>query len=1004
MSVQVSLRHSTHYQFDRPVSLSPHEIRLKPAAHSRTPISAYTLTIEPAQHIIHWQQDVYGNFVARVSFAAPTEQLSVIVSLIADLAVINPFDFFMEPWAEYFPFAYPDTLKSELSLFLLIDPPGPLLAMWLEKFRLALPASLNTIDFLICLNQAVRASVVYLLRMEPGVQDPEITLSAGSGSCRDSAWLLIQALRHLGIAARFVSGYLIQLRADQIPLNGPAGPTADFTDLHAWCEAYIPGVGWIGLDATSGLLTGEGHIPLAATAWPGSAAPISGSTGLCETRLDVHMHVHRVHESPRMTKPYTNNDWQAIQTLAQHTYQQLQGQDGQIAQAGRLCFMLPADETEQPVAHAKRIRAIAESMLQRLQLNLAPGSVRHYDPISYSIKACASDRVLTAYWLNDKPVWRTSELIASHVQEITELQVFRFAKQLCQQLNIAPDHLLAAYEHPELSLDRERHSTSSADPHSASPAVAVGYVLPLSPISHFPPVWQASRWLLSHQRLYVATGNAPLGDRLSKTTASSSAAEENQQTTIFVAIEARDGRLNVFMPRALQLDAYLELLEAVEKTAQECKQPIRLEGHLPPHDARLAVLSISCRAGGIAVDFPPAMDWECWSTRIAAIYEAARHSWLHADIYSGNSLSLGNRISKKNPFLHQPDLMQGMITYWQHHPALSYLFSGDFIGSAGLAPRLDETGTDKLHELAIAFQQIRQQPARAEKLLRTLLADSTANAQRCEFGIDQLYAAQSTSGDAGMVKLQAFATPPHYQMYLVQALLVRILILRLSENPYLNPRVNWGSQLHDRYMLPHFIEQDINDICRELNAAGYAFDATWIIPFLHVRFPHLGTLRVRHMEMELRQAIEPVRPSTDSWLIARIQVKVYGMIAGRHQITCNGRLLPLHATEVAGEYIAGVRFEFDTQLPIQDASNTNKLVFDIFDDWDKSVLGGCTYYAAAGDKSSVHANPFIAATDDMHHPAQFSPQGAALEYTPISKIEPDIDYPLTLDLRRQLKK
>lgn len=1002
MSVQVALRHSTYYQFDRAVSLSPHEIRLKPAAHSRTPISAYTLTVEPAQPIIHWQQDVYGNFVSRVSFAVPTEYLSITISLIADLTVINPFDFFMEPWAEHYPFAYPDLLKNELSLYLLIDPAGPLFIRWLEKLRQALPSALNTIDFLIQINQAVRNSIAYLLRMEPGVQDPEITLSAGSGSCRDSAWLLILALRHMGIAARFVSGYLIQLRADQIPLNGPAGPATDFADLHAWAEAYIPGAGWIGLDATSGLLTGENHIPLAVAAWPASAAPIIGSTGQCETRLDVHMQVQRVHESSRLTKPYPDKDWQAIEALAQHIEQRQQSRIEQITQAGRLCFVLPADDSEPPVAHAERIEKIAESMLLRLQLNFASNSVRHYNAVSADTIQC-DERICSAYWLDHQPVWFAPELMASHIQEITGLQVFRFAKQLCHQLNITPDHLLTAYEHPEFCLDPEWHS-SSADTPSAKSAAAIGYVLPLNFISHCTPGWQASRWPLSHQRLYISAGSASLGKRLSRAPALNSAPEESQQMGMFVAIEARDGKLNVFMPRALQLEAYLALIEAVEKTAQECKQPIRLEGHLPPHDTRLSVLSISSYPGGIAVDFPPVPDWQCLCTRVEAIYEAARHNWLHADRSSANSLSLGNSISQNNPFLQQPDLMQGMISYWQHHPALSYLFAGDLFGPAGLAPRPDETGTDKLHELAIVFEQIRAQPARAENLLRPLLADSTANGQRCEFGIDELYAAQSTSGEAGRVTLRAFATPPHYQMYLVQSLLIRSLILQLSETPHLSPLVNWGSQLHDRYMLPHYIEQDILGICRELNTAGYAFDASWLKSFLQVRFPHLGALRVQHMHLELRQAIEPVHLSTDTGSIARIQVKVSGMIIGRHQITCNGRPLPLHATGVAGVYIAGVRYELDGQSPIGDASHTKQLVFDIFDDWDKSVVGGCTYYTASGDSSSLQVNPFITDMDDSHYSAQFSLHGAAQAYIPISKMEPDTDYPLTLDLRRPFQK
>ncbi|MDA3878301.1 MAG: transglutaminase family protein, partial [Halothiobacillus sp.] len=273
MTIRVALHHKTLYQFDRRVTLSPHEIRLKPAAHARTPILSYSLQVQPTQHFINWQQDAQGNFIARLTFPEPATSLEVTVDLIADMTVINPFDFFLEPYAEQYPFVYPKELALELAPYLVPAAVGPQFDAWLKTFRLALPAKLNTNDFLVLINQKVQSSVSYLIRMEPGVQAPEETLAKGSGSCRDSAWLLVQLLRRMGVAARFVSGYLIQLAADEKPLDGPAGPSADFTDLHAWCEAFIPGAGWVGLDATSGLLAGEGHIPLVAAPQPASASP-----------------------------------------------------------------------------------------------------------------------------------------------------------------------------------------------------------------------------------------------------------------------------------------------------------------------------------------------------------------------------------------------------------------------------------------------------------------------------------------------------------------------------------------------------------------------------------------------------------------------------------------------------------------------------------------------------------------------------------------------------------
>src|SRR3954466_8697118 len=314
MSIHVALNHVTHYRYDRPISLGPQVVRLRPAPHSRTRILSYSMRVEPAQHFINWQQDPQSNYLARLVFPEKTTSLRIEVDLVAEMAVLNPFDFFLEPSAENFPFAYDPALAPELEPYRHRAEPTPRFKAYLDSIaREPVPTS----TFLMKLNQRLMRDIAYLIRMEPGVQTPEQTLVNASGSCRDTGWLLVQLLRPLGRAARFVSGYLIQLKSDVKSLDGPSGTEIDFTDLHAWCEVYLPGAGWIGLDPTSGLLAGEGHIPLACTPQPSGAAPVEGMVDDAEVEFSHHMKVTRVHESPRVTKPYTEEQWQDVLALGE---------------------------------------------------------------------------------------------------------------------------------------------------------------------------------------------------------------------------------------------------------------------------------------------------------------------------------------------------------------------------------------------------------------------------------------------------------------------------------------------------------------------------------------------------------------------------------------------------------------------------------------------------------------------------------------------------------------
>ena len=535
MSIRVALTHRTRYRYNRPVVLSPQLVRLRPAPHSHTEILSYALKIGPEPHFINWQQDPQGNFVARLVFPEKVEQFSVDVDLIAELRVFNPFDFFLEPEAEKYPFAYDPVLASELAPFLKTEPAGPRLSAWLSGIDRA-PRS--TADFVVELNAQLQRQVQYLIRMEPGVQSTEETLEKGSGSCRDSAWLMVQILRHLGLAARFVSGYLIQLTADQKPLEGPPGPAQDFTDLHAWAEVYLPGAGWIGLDATSGLLAGEGHIPLACTPDPASAAPISGAVEVCEVDFNHHMEVARIHETPRVTKPYSEAQWQAIDRLGHEIDRLLAEGDVRLTMGGEPTFVsiddvgAPEWNTE-AVGPTKRIRA--HELICRLRERFAPGGLLTFGQGKWYPGESLPRWAFTLTWRGDgEPLWSDRTLVAPEVSESPpdEETARLFGESLAKQLDIDSDNLLPAYEDPVYFALREQRLPVNVDPFDSQLEDAeerarllrvfrhglarpVGFVLPIQQWQGKDgPRWISGPWALRRERLYLAAGDSPMGFRL----------------------------------------------------------------------------------------------------------------------------------------------------------------------------------------------------------------------------------------------------------------------------------------------------------------------------------------------------------------------------------------------------------------------------------------------------------------------------------------------------------
>lgn len=795
MTLRVALNHSTHYQFDRPVTLSPHFIRLKPSPHSRVVPDAYSLHIDGGPHFINWQQDPFGNHTARVVFPDKVTELKVSVELILPMVVINPFDFFLENYAEQFPFSYPPALKKDLGPYLEITEHGPMLEQWVASVD---THERPTAEFLVAINQQLVQGLEYLVRMEPGVQSPEETLKQARGSCRDSAWLMVQIMRRLGLAARFVSGYLIQLTADEPAVDGPSGTDVDFTDLHAWAEVFVPGAGWIGLDTTSGLFAGEGHIPLAATPEPDTAAPISGTSSPCEVKLNHVMTVTRLHETPRVTKPYTDAQWQAI---------------------------LAAGETVD--------QALAD-------------------------------------------------------QSIT--------------LTVGGKATFAYREMPGMDT---------------------------------PPL---SEQLLTREALLDLDDNT-------------------------LMVEAR-----------------------------------------------------------------PQARWSALVAETECLYGEARQSHLHAESFrldgrhtgiGSGDITLGGESFDTSPFIQRPDLLASMITYWQHHPALSYFFTGLFMGPESAAPRVDETDSKRLGELASALQTLQQNQVtgtRIDTLLSPLLTSHDGDPQRTEFDLTRLCPRDHVATRLGQLTLRGFEMPPNARLRLVQALLVRGLAARLAQAPYIKPLVTWGSALHDRWLLPHFLWSDLADIVHDLQAHDIDFNLDWLAPFLEFHFPPCGQVQYGEVTIALRKALEPWqeapaaaqqvpkqgigsdhRQYLDSSM-ERLQVTVTGLTPGRHVVTCNGHPLPLHDTTTSGEAVAGVRYRAWPAPDDPDAPVDAPLVFDLVDTWNDRSLGGCTYHVVDPAGRNHERPPVNANAAEARRLARFWPHGHTQGGLSVTPAVPQGATPYTLNL------
>ena len=1100
MSIHVALQHETIYRYDHPVSLSPHLVRLRPASHCRTPILAYSLKVTPEDHFLNWQQDPYGNHIARFVFPTPATELKVRVDLLADMTVINPFDFFLDDEVKQYPFAYSSIQSKELAPYLDAAPASAPLASLIRELK---REKVGTVDYLVEINSMLRQRVNYLIRMEPGVQSPEETLTSASGSCRDSAWLAVQLLRNLGIAARFVSGYLIQLKPDVTSLDGPSGSPIDFTDLHAWAEAFIPGAGWIGLDPTSGLLAGEGHIPLAASADPLSAAAITGSYSWVpkvqgqklEEDFDFHMSVTRVHEDPRVTLPYTDEQWRAINTLGYQVDGQLLADDVRLTMGGEPTFV-SIDDMDGEEWNVKALgedkRRLAADLLERLAGEYAKKPLLHYGQGKQYPGEPLPRWALRCIWREDgHPTWRNAGLLANPCQpgEREKADAQTFLTTLAGKLSLDPQFARPAYEDVYHFLARESRLPVDADvmkPNSLRSAPdrdrltrvfdqglgePTGYLLPLARHQHEgKPVWVSGPWQLRQTYLQLIPGDAPMGYRLPLNSLPTADPDEppatlqrdpmsplpplqrhlpvspyfraglkadapkrqgataDQVVRTALCAEVREGHLYIFRPPTETGEDFLDMVEAIEEAAQELEWPVVLEGYGPPHDPRLQTLSVTPDPGVIEVNIHPSRNWEELSIRTTTLYEQARQCRLgtekfmldgrHSGTGGGNHVVLGGPTPADSPFLRRPDLLGSMLVYWLNHPSLSYLFSSLFIGPTSQAPRIDEARHDTLYELEIALQGL-PGPGHEfplwliDRAFRHLLTDITGNTHRAEFCIDKLYSPDSTTGRLGLLELRSFEMPPHAQMSLLQALLVRALVAWFWRKPFKAPLVRWGTRLHDEFMLGHYVWQDLSDVVNDLRQAGFPFELEWFRPHFEFRFPRIGSYTQGPVTIELRTAIEPwhvlgeepglggaVRYVDSS--LERLQVRVNGYVEGRHQVLCNGRVVPLRPTGVHGEAVAGVRYRAWQPATClhPNIGVHSPLEFDLVDTWTARSLGGLIYRVAHPAGRNYETFPVNANEAEARRTARFSElhlKGGEIRATATA---PNANFPATLDLRR----
>jgi uncharacterized protein (DUF2126 family)/transglutaminase-like putative cysteine protease len=1087
--MRLLLSHRSRYAYGRPAALGPHTIRLRPATHAKAYVETYALRIDPPCKV-GWQQDPAGNHIARVTFdpGRRVSSLEVLVELAVDVRPVNPFDFFIDPDCKVTPFHYSESIARDLAPCLDVSDPAYAGGPHLDAFLRDLPHEGTTIDFVVALNRAVHAKLRYVIREELGVWTPEQTLAEGRGSCRDSAVLLVAVLRSRGLAARFVSGYLVQLADEGMIPDEPRGVTRDVADLHAWAEVYLPGGGWIGLDATSGLLCGEGHIPLACTSRPSAAAPIEGTSDVVADGAEFEITVRRLGHEPRPTVPFSEEKWIELQAAGDRTDAAIAELGLELTVGGEPTFTsrLHAEEPEWNTAAlgpTKWSQGLA--LAEALRTRLAPGGlILHGFGKQYPGESLPRWTLEIIARRDGVPLVRDRVPQAS--RPLTFVDSRRLVDGIAKQLGLGPDRAQPAFEDPWrhvreealLPLDVDPHHADLADPEERRRlarvldrglATVVGYVLPLAPLGD---VWHSAPWTFRRERLYLVVGDSPIGLRLplgsiegapppppeeesfagppdprrldlveeekAKSAPKKEQAAEHARTAVkrapagprtALCVEPREGRLFVFLPPVQTTKSFCDLVQAIDAAGAALDLPVSIEGYGPPKGPGLFRMSVTPDPGVLEVNIPPTRTAREHAALMEAVFDAALGVGLHAEKYQldgrqagsggGNHITLGGPTPLRSPFVRRPDLLASLIAFVQHHPSLSYFFTGLFVGPTSQAPRVDEARHDALYELEIALARALEPSAEppspwlADTLFRNLLVDVSGNTHRAEICIDKLFDPNTPHGRQGLVELRAFEMPPHVRMAIAQVALLRALIVSFAKKPYRGPLVRWGQVLHDRFLLPTWLWRDFEDVLAHLERSGLALPGEAYRVFLEYRCPVVGVLRAGDIKVELRNAIEPwnvlgeetTTSGTSRFVdssMERVELRAEGFVTERHTVMVNGLALPMRGTGVAGEYVSGVRFRawapphsLHPHLGIH-----HPLRFDILDTWGKRSLGAFAYHVWHPEGRAFLSPPLTRFEAAARRARRFTVEGPTPWPASAKPASAHADAPYTLDLRR----